>query len=83
MGTTAACFHKVGKYCWDRLRLKICLNMGTIIIIIIIIIYYYYYYCGHLPIYYQNVQQPDLQNCNSVVLLKGRKTWSLVFGKRT
>jgi hypothetical protein len=24
-----ACFHSVGKYCWDRLRLKICLRTGT------------------------------------------------------
>jgi hypothetical protein len=27
-GTMAACFHSVGKYCWDRLRLKICLRTG-------------------------------------------------------
>jgi hypothetical protein len=27
-GTIAACFHRVGKYCCDKLRLKICLRIG-------------------------------------------------------
>jgi hypothetical protein len=27
-GTMATCFHLVGKYCWDRLRLKICFKTG-------------------------------------------------------
>jgi hypothetical protein len=36
-GIIAACFHKVGKQCSDKLKLKICLSMVIIIIIIIII----------------------------------------------
>jgi hypothetical protein len=28
-GIIAACFHGVGKYCGDKLRLKICLRIGT------------------------------------------------------
>jgi hypothetical protein len=28
-GTIATCFHKVGKRCWDRLRLRVCFKTGT------------------------------------------------------
>jgi hypothetical protein len=28
-GIIAACFHKVGKQCSDKLKLKMCLSMGT------------------------------------------------------
>jgi hypothetical protein len=28
-GTIAACFHRVGYYCCDKLKLKICLRIGT------------------------------------------------------
>jgi hypothetical protein len=32
-GIIAACFHRVGKYRWGKLRLKICLRTGTNILV--------------------------------------------------